>query len=282
MDTNAIKQDIIKSDMMRIFIGALSLFTLLIVVKIYYGLNGEPGVVWMNKFFPFITVNSSALETITKPWVLISHMFVETDIFGLFSNFLWLWLFGFIVEDLRGQNRVLPLFVVTGLICGVLVIVLTAINTNSMKSSFYFGMRNSIIAIAASAVFLRPTYKVFQMFNGGFSLWILGVVFLLLDLSTRGAFDLVNLVAIFASVGIGYLFNGAFGDWIQNKVADFYEWLNNANKPKPVKIKSADGFRVIDISEDKLNQILDKIHRSGIKSLTANEKEWLQHYNDNK
>jgi membrane associated rhomboid family serine protease len=282
MDTNAIKQDIIKSDMMRIFIGALSLFTLLIVVKIYYGLNGEPGVVWMNKFFPFITVNSSALETITKPWVLISHMFVETDIFGLFSNFLWLWLFGFIVEDLRGQNRVLPLFVVTGLICGVLVIVLTAISTNSMKSSFYFGMRNSIIAIAASAVFLRPTYKVFQMFNGGFSLWILGVVFLLLDLSTRGAFDLVNLVTIFASVGIGYLFNGAFGDWIQNKVADFYEWLNNANKPKPVKIKSADGFRVIDISEDKLNQILDKIHRSGIKSLTANEKEWLQHYNDNK
>lgn len=282
MNTNAIKQDIIKSDMMRIFIGALSVFTLLLVVKIYFNLNGDRPEIWVNNFYPYITITPKPLENLSHPWVLLSHIFVEKDIFALFSNFLWLWLFGIIVENLRGQNRVLPLFVVTGIICGITVLVLTAINGHAMQIDYYYGMRNSVLAVGACAVFLNPHYRVFERLSGGIPLWIMGLIFLAMDISTRGGYDLVNWATILVSIGLGYLFTKGLGDFCQDSLVAFYEWIDGRNKKvaAPKSNRQEQGFKVIDISENKLNEILDKINKDGIKSLSASDRTWLQQYNE--
>jgi membrane associated rhomboid family serine protease len=280
MNTNAIKQDIIKSDMMRIFIGALSVFTLLLVVKIYFNLNGDRPEIWMKNFYPYITITPKPIENLSHPWVLLSHIFVEKDIFALFSNFLWLWLFGIIVENLRGQNRVLPLFIITGLLCGITVLVLTAIDSSTMKMDYYYGMRNSVLAVGSCAVFLNPHYRVFERLSGGIPLWIMGLIFLALDITTRGSFDIISLVTIGVAVGIGYLFTKGLGDFCQDTLVAFYDWIDSRNSKVAKPNRKEQGFRVIDISENKLNEILDKINKDGMKSLSASDRAWLKQYNE--
>jgi membrane associated rhomboid family serine protease len=279
MDTNALKRDIIKSDMMRIFIAALSIFTLLLVVKIYFFLNGDRPKEWMDSFYPYITITKNPLDNIKHPWVLLTHIFVERDIFALFSNFLWLWLFGIIVENLRGQNRVFPLFIISGLICGISVLVLTAISTGNMKMDYYYGMRNSILAVGACAVFLNPDYRVFERISGGIKLWILGLIFLAMDITTRGGIDMVNIVTILIAVGIGYFFTKGLGDFFQDSLVAFYNWVDSRNtvtQATPTK----NSYKVVDISEHKLNEILDRINKDGIKSLSNTDREWLKSYNE--
>jgi membrane associated rhomboid family serine protease len=141
MDTSAIKREVVQSDMMKIFLAVVSTFTFLIVVKVYFGLNGEPANEWMKKVYPFITISQSASTTLKHFWVLFTQMFIESSVMSLFSNFLWLWLFGFILEDLRGRNQVLPLYIFSGFICGLVILACTTINQQFFKMDFYHGMQ---------------------------------------------------------------------------------------------------------------------------------------------
>ena len=47
-------------------------------------------------------------KLLSRPWTLITHMFVHTSVWQVFANMLWLWSFGYIMQDLTGNKKIFP------------------------------------------------------------------------------------------------------------------------------------------------------------------------------
>ena len=49
-----------------------------------------------------------------RPWTLLTYLFYHDGVFHLIGNLIWLWVFGFILQDLTGNKSILPLFLYGG------------------------------------------------------------------------------------------------------------------------------------------------------------------------
>src|SRR6188474_638257 len=47
----------------------------------------------------------------SQPWSIITHMFVHDNFWKIFANMLWLWCFGYIMQDMTGNKKIIPVFV---------------------------------------------------------------------------------------------------------------------------------------------------------------------------
>jgi hypothetical protein len=138
------------------------------------------------------------------------------------------------------------------------------------------GAGASIVGIAVATTVLAPKYKLFPLVNGGIPLWVLTLIFLVLDFSTARVVPSILISHIIAAlVGFGYmklLQSGTnAGDWMIR----FYHWGNNLLAPKNTRIVKAD-TRSFDSTENQLNAILDKMSTVGYDNLTENEKAFLK------
>jgi hypothetical protein len=138
------------------------------------------------------------------------------------------------------------------------------------------GAGASIVGIAAATTALAPKYRLFPLVNGGIPLWVLTLIFLVLDFSTAIVVPSILVSHLFAGlVGFGYmklLQNGNnAGDWMIR----FYHWGSNLLAPKNTRIVKAD-TRGFDSSETKLNAILDKMNMVGYENLSEEEKAFLK------
>jgi hypothetical protein len=138
------------------------------------------------------------------------------------------------------------------------------------------GAGASVVGIAVATTVLAPKYKLFPLVYGGIPLWVLTLIFLVLDFSTSSMVPSILISHIIAAlVGFGYmklLQNGTnAGDWMIR----FYHWGNNLLAPKSTRIVKAD-TRGFDSTENKLNAILDKMNIVGYDNLTESEKAFLK------
>src|SRR6202008_4307038 len=47
----------------------------------------------------------------SRPWTVISYMFVHDNIWRVLANMLWLWAFGYIMQDMTGNRKIIPVFI---------------------------------------------------------------------------------------------------------------------------------------------------------------------------
>ncbi|NML20178.1 rhomboid family intramembrane serine protease [Pseudoflavitalea sp. G-6-1-2] len=230
-----------------------------------------------------------------RPWTLITYMFVHDDVLGLIGNVLWLWAFGFILQDLTGNGKLVPLYIYGGLV-GAAIFIITANLMPALapvKNQFFFeGASASLMAIAIGTTVMAPGYRIFPMINGGIPLWVLTIIYVALAFS-RG----INiqstpiLLAHLGAAGIGYLFiqqlkrgsdwsewmNEAW-DWATNLFnPDRRNWKKTAKDDLYYNSKGTQPFKKIpNITQKRIDEILDKINQQGYRYLTEEEKEILK------
>jgi membrane associated rhomboid family serine protease len=282
---NELRYKIVNSDIMRIFTITISLFTFISVVKLYYQLNGEGDTWFYSYIMPYFAIGPNTTHPITKPWTILSHFFIETGLMAMISNFIWLWFFGFLLQDLKGKNSVLPIFVISGLVTGLIIYILATIFPNAMQQ-FHLSMRLPLVTVVVATVLYAPQFRIFTMIGNGIPLYVAGIIFLLLNAFTLSTQQPAILIGYVVAIVIGVLYNYGFKNsfnQLQNKLNnDDWKpnWTTQRNKPNRQRVESTKGFKVVDISEHKMNEILDKINAKGMDSLTPQEKEWLHQYSN--
>lgn len=232
-------------------------------------------------------------KLLNKPWTILTHMFVHDNIWKVFANMLWLWCFGYIMQNLSGNRRIVPLFIYGGLAGGIAF--LLAYNfIPSLQAQLPYagaiGASAGVMAVAVSTTMVSPQYKLFPMIGGGIPLWALTALFMISDLATVSISDTGNLIAHLAGAFIGFLFvvflrmGYDWSEWMSN----FFDWVNNLFNPdKPKKGKnirdelfykssSAPYTKTINITQEKIDELLDKISQQGYSFLTEEEKELLK------
>jgi membrane associated rhomboid family serine protease len=229
-----------------------------------------------------------------RPWTLISFMFTDHQLFRFISNMFWLWSFGYILQDLTGNRKLIPIYLYGGL-GGAVIYVLSHLlipQVHAQIDSDTLSAANcSIAAIAVATTVVSPDYRIFPMISGGIPLWILTLIFLLLNFSGVGNGDIATYLTYAGAAGIGFLFiyqlrRGRDASiWI-NQFFDWFGDLFNPDKKKKPKNKKDEFYynvagtqpykKIPNITQKRIDEILDKINQQGYRFLTSEEKEILK------
>jgi membrane associated rhomboid family serine protease len=232
-------------------------------------------------------------QILRRPWTLVTHMFVHDNFWKIFTNMLWLWCFGFIMQHRKGIDKIVPVFIY-GSWGGAIAFIGVYNFLPSLQAQLPFagmlGASAGVMALAVSATLLTPGLRLFPMIGGGIPLWVLTAFYIISDLASISFSDSGYLAAHLAGALTGFLFifflrRGYDGGKWMNR---FFTWVNNLFNPdKPGKGKNikeelfykspqAPFTKTPNLTQQRVDEILDKINQQGYDQLTEEEKDLLK------
>ncbi|MFT4022377.1 MAG: rhomboid family intramembrane serine protease [Flavihumibacter sp.] len=267
-------------------------FVLLKFILVIYQLGGLNVEAYEPNVFNWFALPASLEKLLSRPWTLITSMFIHKEVMHMVANLLWVWMFGYILQDLTGNRKLVPVFLYGGLAGGLAFIAMNYLLPRLqpfIDESWYFGSNAGVMAVAIATTTVAPDYRIFPMVNGGIPLWIISAIFVIVDFAGIGASPAVYLAHLAGALtGFVFIYQMRRGkDWSM-PVNRFFDWiLNLANPDKPsVKNKRDEFFYKVSgrspfkktphITQQRIDQILDKINSEGYHLLTDEEKDILR------
>jgi membrane associated rhomboid family serine protease len=228
-----------------------------------------------------------------KPWTIITHMFMHDGVWHIFGNMIWLWCFGYIMQDLTGNRKIIPVFIY-GALGGAIAFILSYNFLPGLQPQLHYatalGSSAGVMAIAVATTLVAPGYRIFPMLNGGIPLWVITMIYLIIDLATIPYSNTGGHIAHLGGALVACLFmyflrrGYDWSEWMSN----FFDWFGNLFNPdRPRKGKSikeelfykssARPFqKTPNVTQQRIDEILDKINQEGYHYLTDEEKELLK------
>lgn len=261
-------------------------------------------------FLEYIVIHSDWVFNLTHPWVIFTHMFVHVGLFHILFNMLFLFWFGRIVGDLLGDRRILPLYLLGGLAGAFIAQLISPFAYPN--GNIAYGASAAVMAIIGVAGSIAPDFRIRLMFIGEVALkWI---VLALVVIDLLGVANNSNTGGHFAHLG-GFAFGWLYVYVLRERGYDMtkpvtklldwfvetYETLVDGKKPQPrfetrrsastqktassvvgkmkrtVQSRTTKGSAASDYKsdEERVDDILDKIKKTGYDSLTSEEKAFL-------
>lgn len=229
----------------------------------------------------------------TRPWTLITQMFTHDTIKSTLPNMFWLWIFGYVLQDLTGNKKLIPVYVYGGLVSGIVYIITYYVVPKlqpGIPDATLFGAHASVMAIAIATTTVKPDYRFFPMINGGIPLWIVTLIFVVVDLVSINTADPGKYLAHLSGGATGFFFIYQMrrgNDW-SIWMNQFFEWVDDLFNPnKKLKKRNVkDEFfykvhgnpykRIPNVTQKRIDEILDKINQQGYHFLTDEEKDILR------
>ncbi len=275
----------------------LIIFVLLALIKLIYFFSyensGEGLSTFKNNILNWVTLPADLSALLRRPWTLFTHMFVHEGVWHIIGNMLWLWCFGYILQDFAGNRKLIPVFLYGGLAGAFAYLIsfnlIPALQAN-ISGAEALGASAGVMAVAIAATVSAPGYRIFPMLNGGIPLWVITMIFVIIDLATIPYNNPGGHIAHLAGAGMGFIFMYLLGkgyDWSlwMNNTFDWVNNLFNPEKPKKGKSIKTDLFyksktapykKTSSFSQQKIDELLDKINQKGYSSLTQEEKDLLK------
>jgi membrane associated rhomboid family serine protease len=264
------------------------------LIKVLYLMTESSVEVFETQVLDWFAIPASADVFISRPWTLLSYMFTQEDIWSLISSMLWLWCFGFILQDIAGNKKIIPIYLYGGFIGG-LVFLLTVNTVPMLRANIAFtpsllGAGPAIMAIGIATTTIAPRYKIFPLLNGGIPLWILTAIFVLITFATVGSVNGASALAEVAGGIMGFVFawqlkkGNDWGEWMVNLV----NWADDLFNPEKKHRKKAEQQRLHyktqtppyvktpHVTQQRIDELLDKINQKGYHFLTDEEKDFLK------
>ena len=218
-----------------------------------------------------------------QPWSLLTYMFLHENLFHILSNMLWLYWFGEIFVLYLGDKKVLPLYIMGGL--GGAVLYLAAYNLipvfkPEVNFSLMLGASASIFAIVFAAATINPDHEISLFLFGNVKIKYVAIVPLLLGIFTIPSGNAGGNIAHLGGALTGFLYVtslrggfdpiGSIGKIFKRKPAVKVGYKNTGTQvTQPARSKG---------EQEKVDEILDKIARSGYDSLSKEERDFLFNY----
>lgn len=270
------------------------LFVILKLIEIIYFL----GKMDMAKFGPDI-LNwfslSPRLDVLaTRPWTLLTYMFSHISVWMAISNMIWLWAFGYILQDLTGNHKLGPIYIYGGL-AGALLFVLTinvipVLHPTIESTVPILGAGAPVMAVSVATTTMAPNYRIFPMINGGIPLWALTLVFVLIDFAMIASSGVGIALAHLAGATVGFIYikrlrkGHDMGKWMHHLYHWVFHIFDPTNKKNTRKIRKELFYeskkqpynKIPHVTQQKIDEILDKISKEGYHFLTEDEKDYLK------
>lgn len=230
----------------------------------------------------YTSVHSDPIDFLTHIWGLITFMFSHIDLSHVFYNMLWLFFMGQLFNVIIGPQRLLFVYIFGG-VSGALLFFITSLFVPEL-GGYLIGASASVMAIAVALGFYAPNTLVNVFLFGEVRLkWVVTVAFVLFSLIDFS----INTGGKISHVG-GAIFGMIYGMQLKNRV-DIGAWFDRLLKKKS-KLKVVHKARMTyedynynkNIQEKTLDELLDKINKSGYDSLSQKDKETLHKLSKNR
>jgi membrane associated rhomboid family serine protease len=232
------------------------------------------GVFFLQTTMPALT-NSLAFvprEVLVHPWTIFTYMFLHGGLRHLFFNMLGLYFFGTRVESRIGEQRFISLYLISG-VAGALLSLAFA------RDAAVVGASGAVLGVMFAFARYWPHDKIY--------IW--GI----LPVEARVLVIITTIIALFSGFGgsgggvahFAHL-GGFVGAWAYLAYLDRRtgaKRFRSATAPR-AEDRTLANWRKVDpksaheVNRDELNRVLDKIGKSGLSSLTPQERVFLSNF----
>lgn len=255
------------------------------------GIDGSYKFQLTETILNYFAVPANITVLLSKPWTLLTYMFLHTEFFHILFNMLWLYWFGVIFVQYLSQRQLLGTYIFGG-IAGALFYVaafnLFPVFGIARDSSIALGASASVLAIVVAISFYVPEYTIRLLFIGPVRIKYIAIFTVILDVFMISSSNAGGHLAHLGGALWGFLWIKIIPGFDPTRI---FEPLLNIGKPK-IGVKPKKRFKVRHnpnqtpvsdedynrqkaVKQKRMDAILDKISRSGYDSLTKEEKELL-------
>lgn len=213
-------------------------------------------------------------------WQPFTYLFLHGGLFHWLFNMFILWMFGRELEVRWGTPRFVWYYFLTGLgaaLCTVLV------SPHSMVPTI--GSSGSIFGILVAFAMVFPDAVLYLYFVIPVKAWQAAAIFGLIEIfaAMGGGGEGIARLAHLGGMATGYLYL-RFSDRLSLPFRSFTGSMGSLWKRRPRASKS-ERIELHEVTDDlaqRVDQILEKILKHGVESLTPEEKELMDRYSRNK
>ena len=273
----------------------VGVFVFVTLVNLFLTLFGVPANPWVK----YLQLPSWLPTLFCQPWTIITYMFLHVGLFHLLFNMLWLLWFGRLFLNFFSSRHFRGLYILGGIYGGLSFVLAYNILPgfeSSLPHASLLGASASVLAIVVATAVREPNYPVQFMFFGSVRLKYVALFMVAFDLLFISYENAGGHIAHLGGAAAGWFFAAGLArgidrtqwinhifDFLSGKLAvDWKKWFNWKRKAKPkMNVHYGDRQKDYDFNaqkkarEEELNQILDKLRKSGYGSLTDEEKRRL-------
>lgn len=225
---------------------------------------------------PWLGLQVGGNAFLFRPWTLFTYMFVHTGLLELFFNMLLLYFSAQLYFLVFGDKRLIYIYVMSGLCGAALLLILGILVPGSFFNSVLTGASSSVLGVIMVMAVYSPNFRVslWGIFNMAYKYFAV----LVFVLSTLIDFSL-NTGGKISHIG-GSVFGLIYGYYLK-KGTDLFDFAFLSRSRSKLKVVSYnkvsdEEYNERRMSEEQMmNELLDKISKSGYDSLSKKEKETL-------
>ena len=243
--------------------------------------------IYATSVLPYLALPGDLNVLLHRPWTILTHFFLHDGFWHIAFNMLVLYWFGNIAGDLLGDKRILPVYIMGGLVGALFFLGFYQLST--LAGSMAFGASAAVLAIVFMAIITAPDYEMQLILLGRVKIKYIGLAILF--------FDFINTASSSNAGGhvahLGGALSGILYVWLLRNGTDLsalfnYRKSGKRSLKKPAKhksnlrishkattLKERTNASVKANIELQVDVILEKIKANGYDSLTEEEKETL-------
>ena len=253
-----------------------------------FKVSGIPVSIYFEKFFALNPIGSTVFPF--YPWQLFTYLFMHANFWHLLLNMLALWMFGMELENIWGSKKFLAYYFMCGVGAGLANLLIAPLFVTMNVPTV--GASGAIYGVLVAFGMLFPDRPIYLYFLLPIKAKYFVIIYMGIELLSVSDSSGVAHVAHLGGGLIGFIYllltrnninellrfnkkpkvtSSRPTNIYRNKYYDKYNSVSDAD------ISDADYYegKHGDISQERIDEILDKISKEGYKNLTEEEKKIL-------
>jgi len=265
-----------------------------------FAVNGSiDGLVGTGRISFWLSVPADLGALIRRPWTLFTYMFVQESFFHLLFNMIVLYFGGRIFIEYLDDKKLINTYIWGGLF-GALFYILAfnvfPVFNDSLPYSIALGASASVLAVLVAVATYKPNYTMYLFLIGKTKLKYIAIALVVIDILSINRGNPGGHIAHLGGALWGYLSILLLQRGILyplgirwHKIKNIFNWFKKRPKSSFSQVhvnkrpETDDQYNRRKVEKQKvIDQILDKIAKSGYDSLTKEEKQILFDASDKK
>jgi membrane associated rhomboid family serine protease len=234
----------------------------------------------------WLALPSDPVAFITRPWTIITYMFLHAGFWHILWNMLILFFSGKIFLEYVGDRRLLTVFLYGGIAGGMLFFILYNISPAFSTGVPLVGASAGVVAVLVAAATYVPNMPVRLFFVLEVKFWIVAALAVVSYIAGVTGSNSGGHLAHLGGAVVGYIFVQQLrkgNDWsiglynLFNRIEGWFERKPKVKKvyTNPSRKSSVKTASRTQNDQQRIDEILDKISKSGYDKLSKEEKDFL-------
>lgn len=226
------------------------------------------------------------------PWQLFTYMFMHAGFWHIFMNMFALWMFGMELENIWGSKKFLTYYMICGVGAGLANLFVSPLLTEISAPTV--GASGAIIGVLVAFGIMFPERPIFIYFLFPIKAKYFVLIYMFIELLSIGSAGNIAHIAHLGGGLVGFVYliltnsdisgmfkfsnkprikTGQTPKVYRNKHYEKYNYAGSEDVSDADYYEDKDGEN--DVSQERIDEILDKISKEGYKNLSEEEKRIL-------